>query len=76
MQPYDERLTVPRSWWFLAVGAGVSLALVLLPLGTLPMLAGLVGGAALAAAGVSAYGSARIDHLFVGSVGCRLSNGT
>jgi hypothetical protein len=60
MQPYDERLTVPRSWWFLAAGAGFSLALILLPLGTLPMLAGLVGGAALTAAGVSSYGSARI----------------
>ena len=60
MQPYDERLTVPRSWWFLAAGAGFSLALILLPLGTLPMLAGLVGGAALAAVAVSSYGSARI----------------
>lgn len=60
MQPYDERLTVPRSWWFLAAGAGVSLALILLPLGTLPMLAGLVGGGALGAAAVSSYGSARI----------------
>jgi hypothetical protein len=60
MQPYDERLTVPRSWWFLAAGAGFSLALILLPLGTLPMLAGLVGGAALTAAAVSSYGSARI----------------
>ncbi|MCW2869678.1 DUF3093 domain-containing protein [Actinacidiphila oryziradicis] len=60
MQPYDERLTVPRSWWLLAAGAGVSLALILLPFGTLPLLAGLVGGAVLAGAGVSAYGSARI----------------
>lgn len=60
MQPYDERLTIPRSWWLLAVGAGVSLALILLPFGTLPMLAGLVGGAALASMGLSSYGSARI----------------
>jgi hypothetical protein len=60
MQPYDERLTVPRSWWLLALGAGISFALIFLPLGTLPLLAGLVGGAALTAAGVSAYGSARV----------------
>jgi hypothetical protein len=60
MQPYDERLTVPLSWWLLAVGAGVSMALILLPFGTLPMLAGLVGGGALAAAAISSYGSARI----------------
>jgi hypothetical protein len=60
MHPYDERLTVPRSWWLIPAGAGVSLALILLPFGTLPLLAGLVGGAALAAAAVSSYGAARI----------------
>lgn len=59
-QPYDERLTVPRSWWALAVGVGVSVALIVFPLGPLPMLAGLVGGAALAMMLVSSYGSARI----------------
>lgn len=60
MQPYDERLTVPRSWWFLAVGVGVAMALILLPFGPLPLLAGLVGGAALALMAVSSYGSVRI----------------
>lgn len=60
MQPYDERLTVPRSWWLLALGAGVSAALILFPFGVLPMLAGLAGGTALAAMGLSSYGSARI----------------
>jgi hypothetical protein len=60
MQPYDERLTVPRSWWLLAVAAGVAVALVLLPFGPLPLLAGLVGGAALSLMAVSSYGSARI----------------
>ncbi|MDJ0341544.1 DUF3093 domain-containing protein [Streptomyces sp. H10-C2] len=60
MQPYDERLTVPRSWWLLAVGAGFSLALILFPFGAPAMLAGLVGGVALAAMGISSYGSARI----------------
>ncbi|MGW6652191.1 hypothetical protein AMK23_21325 [Streptomyces sp. CB02130] len=58
--PFDERLTAPRSWWFIAFGVGVACALMLLPLGTLPMLAGLVGGTAAAALVVSGYGSARI----------------
>jgi hypothetical protein len=57
---YDERLTVPRAWWALAAGVGVSIALILFPFGPLPMLAGLVGGAALAMTAVSSYGSARI----------------
>ncbi|MEV5240602.1 DUF3093 domain-containing protein [Streptomyces cinnamoneus] len=60
MQPYEERLTAPRSWWFIAVLTGVAMALILLPLGTLPMLGGFVGGGALAAAAVSSYGSVRI----------------
>ncbi|MGP3982840.1 DUF3093 domain-containing protein [Streptomyces sp. KR80] len=60
MPSYEERLTAPRSWWIVAVLAGVSLGLILLPLGVLPMLAGVVGGSALAAAAVSAYGSVRI----------------
>ncbi|SHN20342.1 DUF3093 domain-containing protein [Actinacidiphila paucisporea] len=60
MQPYDERLTVPRSWWFLAIAVGVAMALILLPFGPLPLLAGLVGGAALSMMAVSSYGSARI----------------
>ncbi|WP_411084186.1 DUF3093 domain-containing protein [Streptomyces sp. cmx-18-6] len=58
--PFDERLTAPRSWWFIAFGVGIACALMLLPLGTLPLLAGLVGGTAAAAVAVSAYGSARI----------------
>ncbi|MFI1800969.1 DUF3093 domain-containing protein [Streptomyces sp. NPDC020379] len=60
MQPYEERLTAPRSWWFIAVLVGVAMALILLPLGTIPMLGGLVGGAALASIAVSSYGSVRI----------------
>lgn len=59
-RPYDERLTAPRSWWLIAALAGVAAALMMLPLGTLPMLGGLVAGAALAAVMVSSYGSARV----------------
>lgn len=62
MQSYEERLTAPRSWWVIAVLVGVSCALILFPLGTLPMLGGLIGGAALAAVAVSSYGSARCKH--------------
>ncbi|MFF0550935.1 DUF3093 domain-containing protein [Streptomyces sp. NPDC004311] len=57
---YDERLTAPRSWWGIAALIGLACALMLLPLGTLPLLAGLVGGTALAVLAVSSYGSARV----------------
>ncbi|MFG2193238.1 DUF3093 domain-containing protein [Streptomyces sp. NPDC048639] len=60
MQSYEERLTAPRSWWLVAALAGLSVALMLVPLGPLPMLGGLVGGVALATVVVSAYGSVRI----------------
>ncbi|MFD3675589.1 DUF3093 domain-containing protein [Streptomyces sp. NPDC058613] len=64
MQPssahHDERLTAPRSWWGIAVLIGLSCALMLLPLGSLPLLVGLVGGTALAGLAVSSYGSARV----------------
>ncbi|NDZ78016.1 MULTISPECIES: DUF3093 domain-containing protein [unclassified Streptomyces] len=60
MQPYEERLTAPRSWWLIALLVGVAGALITLPLGTLPMLGGLVGGAAVAGIIVSSYGSVRI----------------
>ncbi|WP_069169183.1 DUF3093 domain-containing protein [Streptomyces griseus] len=58
--PFDERLTAPRSWWFIAFGLGIACALMLLPLGALPMLGGLVAGTAVASVVVSSYGSARI----------------
>ncbi|MFJ1976910.1 DUF3093 domain-containing protein [Streptomyces albogriseolus] len=68
--PYEERLTAPRSWWFLCFLAGISFALIMLPFGTLPMLGGLAGGTAAAAVVVSAYGSVRIrvvnGHLIAG----------
>lgn len=68
--PYEERLTAPRSWWLLSLLAGVSMALILLPFGTLPMLGGLAGGTAAAAVVASSYGSVRIrvvgGHLIAG----------
>jgi hypothetical protein len=64
MQPsaphHDERLTAPRSWWAIALLVGLACALMLLPLGTAALLAGLIGGTALAGALVSSYGSARV----------------
>jgi hypothetical protein len=68
--PYEERLTAPRSWWFVSFLVGVSFALILLPFGTLPLLGGLVGGTAAAAVVASSYGSVRIrvvgDSLIAG----------
>ncbi|HEY9374776.1 DUF3093 domain-containing protein [Streptomyces sp.] len=64
MQPsapsYDERLTAPGSWWVIAALLGLSGGLVMFPLGNVPMLAGVIVAGALAAIGVSSYGSARI----------------
>ncbi|MFF5444255.1 DUF3093 domain-containing protein [Streptomyces sp. NPDC012888] len=57
---HDERLTAPRAWWGISVLLGLACALMMLPLGTLPLLAGLVGGTALAGLLVSSYGSARV----------------
>jgi hypothetical protein len=58
--PYEERLTAPRTWWLICLLVGVSMALVMLPFGTLPLLGGLVGGTAAAAVAASSYGSVRI----------------
>ncbi|MFE4588898.1 DUF3093 domain-containing protein [Streptomyces laurentii] len=57
---YDERLTAPGSWWVIVFLFGLSGGLIMLPLGTVPMLGGLIVAAALAASMVSSYGSARI----------------
>ncbi|MET8029607.1 DUF3093 domain-containing protein [Streptomyces avermitilis] len=68
--PYEERLTAPRTWWLMCFLVGVSMALILLPFGTLPLLGGLVGGTAVAAVVASSYGSIRIrvvgDSLIAG----------
>ncbi|MFD9130510.1 DUF3093 domain-containing protein [Kitasatospora sp. NPDC059571] len=57
---YDERLTVPRSWWLLTIVGGLSLALVMLRFSAVGALVALVVGAAGMAAALSSYGSARI----------------
>lgn len=57
---YEERLTAPRSWWLVSVLVGVAMALILLPVGPLPLLGGLVGGTAVGAVVTSSYGSVRI----------------
>ncbi|MEW1699758.1 DUF3093 domain-containing protein [Streptomyces sp. NPDC093249] len=57
---YDERLTAPRSWWFIAFLFGFSMALVFFPFGLLPALLALAVGTGIAASTVSAQGSARI----------------
>ncbi|MDI3402450.1 DUF3093 domain-containing protein [Streptomyces cavernicola] len=76
-ETYDERLTAPRSWWVITALVGIAGGLILLPLGPLPMLGGLIGAAALAAVGVSSYGSARIrvvaDSLVAGDAKLPLS---
>ncbi|MEU6405619.1 DUF3093 domain-containing protein [Streptomyces sp. NPDC046985] len=59
-QPYEERLTAPRSWWLISFLVGVSCALIVYPFGVLPMLGALVGGAAVAAVAASSYGAVRI----------------
>ncbi|MER5226544.1 MULTISPECIES: DUF3093 domain-containing protein [Streptomyces] len=58
--PYEERLTAPRTWWLVCFLVGVSMALILLPFGVLPLLGGLAGGTAVAAVVTSSYGSVRI----------------
>lgn len=57
---YEERLTVPRSWWLLSVALGLSLALILLRFSGVAALVGLVVGVAAGTAALSSYGSARI----------------
>ncbi|MBX9422461.1 MULTISPECIES: DUF3093 domain-containing protein [Streptomyces] len=57
---FDERLTAPRSWWLIAGLLGLSGGLIMFPMGTVPMLGGLIVAAVLAGAAVSSYGSARV----------------
>ncbi|MGC4971678.1 DUF3093 domain-containing protein [Streptomyces sp. DT199] len=57
---YDERLTAPRSWWVIAAGFGLSMALVFTPYGLIAALIALTAGTGLAGFFVSSQGSMRI----------------
>ncbi|UCM90887.1 DUF3093 domain-containing protein [Streptomyces marincola] len=60
MKPYDERLTVPKTWWLMALFGVLLLGVALVPLGAVAFLCGLAAGGALAGVALSSYGSARI----------------
>lgn len=60
MEPYDERLTVPRSWWLMALLGVALLGAALLPLGLVALLGGVAAGAVGVASALTTYGSARI----------------
>ncbi|CAL9631289.1 DUF3093 domain-containing protein [Streptomyces griseomycini] len=70
MRLYEERLGVPRTWFWLAALPGVMAAAVLLPWGPAVAACGLAVVAALTALGLHAYGAARIvvtgGHLTAG----------
>jgi hypothetical protein len=72
MRLYEERLAVPRSWFWLAVMLGVMAAAVLLPFGAVTAVGGCVTVAALAALTLRVYGAVRIvvtgGHLIAGSM--------
>ncbi|WP_282695998.1 DUF3093 domain-containing protein [Streptomyces sp. CC208A] len=57
---FDERLTVPGSWWVIVGLLALSGGLITLPLGAVPMLGGLIVAGVAAGVAVSSYGSARI----------------
>jgi hypothetical protein len=58
--PFDERLTVPRRWWLMALMGVALLGVALAPLGPVAVLCGVAAGGALCAVALSTYGSARI----------------
>lgn len=60
VRPYDERLTVPRSWWLVGLLGVALLGVALVPLGPVPLLIGLAAGGAACGVSLSAYGSARV----------------
>ncbi|KAB8167902.1 DUF3093 family protein [Streptomyces sp. 3MP-14] len=60
MKAYDERLTVPATWWLMALMSVLLLGVALVPLGPVPLLGGMAAGGALVGMALSAYGGARI----------------
>ena len=60
MEAYNERLTVPASWWGLAAGAGFTAGLILLVLGPLAAHTGVVAGAGLTGILLVRHGGTRV----------------
>ncbi|GAA3858426.1 DUF3093 domain-containing protein [Streptomyces sedi] len=60
MKAYDERLTVPATWWLMALAGVLLLGVTMVPLGPVPLLTGMAAGGALIGMALSAYGGARI----------------
>ena len=60
MKAYDERLTVPATWWLMALMGVLLLGVALVPLGPVALLSGMAAGGAAGGMGLSAYGGARI----------------
>ncbi|MGY3339236.1 hypothetical protein ACVW0K_005335 [Streptomyces filamentosus] len=57
---FDERLAVPGSWWVIVCLLALSGGLITFPLGTVPLLGGLIVVGVAAGVAASSYGSARI----------------
>ncbi|MEV7192386.1 DUF3093 family protein [Streptomyces sp. NPDC093510] len=60
MHIYEERLSVPRSWWGLVVLGGVGLAVAAIPFGVLAAVIAATVGMAVSATLVHLHGSVRI----------------
>ncbi|QQC87765.1 DUF3093 domain-containing protein [Streptomyces alfalfae] len=60
MHIYEERLSVPRSWWALVALGGVGLALAGIPFGVIAAVTAAAVGMAVAAGIVYAHGRVRI----------------
>ncbi|MEV0254470.1 DUF3093 domain-containing protein [Streptomyces sp. NPDC050732] len=60
MHIYEERLSVPRSWWGLVALGGAGLAVAAIPLGVLAAVTAATVGMAVSAALVHLHGSVRI----------------
>ncbi|MQS08089.1 DUF3093 family protein [Streptomyces sp. IF17] len=59
-RPYEERLTVPRAWWLIALMGAALTGVTLVPLGPVAALVGTTAALAVCGMALSAYGSARI----------------
>ncbi|WP_308294205.1 DUF3093 domain-containing protein [Streptomyces sp. ST2-7A] len=59
-RPYEERLTVPRTWWLIALMGAALTGVTLVPLGPVPALIGTTAALVGCGMALSAYGSARI----------------